>query len=175
MLRPERSLRFLRSGRLVRVRVAGADYGWGVVCAVTRKLPPAATAAAPAQPADATSHYVVDTLLRVLPPLAPGSPPRGMPQQQPPSAAAAAAAAIATAAANALAAGAPAAGAGGLGFIVSPPPLSPGAVLQPPGSQGGAVYLGAPALGPGNMPMSPVRSASGRLGGFGTTYDERER
>jgi len=79
MLRPERSLRFLRSGRLVRVRVAGADYGWGVVCAVTRKLPPAATAAAPAQPADATSHYVVDTLLRVLPPLAPGSPPRPSP------------------------------------------------------------------------------------------------
>ena len=77
VLRPERSLRFLRSGRLVRVRVAGADYGWGVVCAVTRKLPPAATAAGP--PGDATSHYVVDTLLRVLPPLAPGAPPRPSP------------------------------------------------------------------------------------------------
>ena len=78
VLRPERCLRFLRSGRLVRVRVAGTDYGWGVVCAVTRKLPAAAAGGA-APPADATSHYVVDTLLRVLPPLAPGAPPRPSP------------------------------------------------------------------------------------------------
>jgi ATP-dependent RNA helicase DOB1 len=81
-LRPERCLRFMRPGRLVRVRVAGADYGWGVVCAVIRKAaaaPPADAAAAAAAAPDAAALYVLDTLLRVLPPLAPGAPPRPSP------------------------------------------------------------------------------------------------
>lgn len=61
VLRPERSLRFLRPGRIVRVRAAGTDYGWGVVCAVLHS-PPKGEA-----PSSATACYTVDALLRVHP------------------------------------------------------------------------------------------------------------
>lgn len=66
MLRPERSLAVLRPGRVVRVRVAGADYGWGAVCAVLRASPPAEGAV------EAADSYTVDILLRVLLPPAGG-------------------------------------------------------------------------------------------------------
>jgi len=76
MLRPERILHFLRPGRVVRVRVAGVDYGWGVACSVSRRplAPPQGGAVPPA-----SAHYTVDTLLRVLPPAQPGSGPRPSP------------------------------------------------------------------------------------------------
>ena len=85
VLRPERCLRFMRPGRLVRIRVAGVDYGWGVVCGVVRRsgpaVPPSASANAPAAPPppDPTSAYVLDTLLRVVMPGAGGGPPRPSP------------------------------------------------------------------------------------------------
>jgi ATP-dependent RNA helicase DOB1 len=84
MLRPERCLRFMRPGRLVRVRVAGADYGWGVVCGVVRKAgggggaaPPAADGAAAAP--EPTASYVLDVLLRVIMPGGSGGAPRPSP------------------------------------------------------------------------------------------------
>ena len=72
MLRPQRCLHFLRPGRIIRVRVSGVDFGWGVACAITRK----GAVPSSAQPVGAASEYVVDTLLRILPPSGPGKAPQ---------------------------------------------------------------------------------------------------
>ncbi|GJW54577.1 DExH-box ATP-dependent RNA helicase DExH10 [Tanacetum coccineum] len=57
--RPERALLYLLPGRLVRVREAGTDWGWGVVVNVVKKpAPPVGSL-----PASRGSSYIVDTLL----------------------------------------------------------------------------------------------------------------
>ena len=53
---PDKALVFLRPGRLVRIREGALDWGWGVVCSVSRR-PGTDGLAAPA------SHYMLDTLL----------------------------------------------------------------------------------------------------------------
>ncbi|PWA56547.1 helicase superfamily 1/2, ATP-binding domain-containing protein [Artemisia annua] len=59
MTRPERALYYLLPGRLVRVREAGTDWGWGVVVNVVKKpAPPVGSL-----PATRGSSYIVDTLL----------------------------------------------------------------------------------------------------------------
>ena len=77
VLRPQRCLHFLRPGRIIRVRVSGVDFGWGVTCAVTRKGAADKPGAAAAPPG-AASQYVVDTLLRLLPPSGPGKAPQAV-------------------------------------------------------------------------------------------------
>ncbi|XP_022888748.1 DExH-box ATP-dependent RNA helicase DExH10 [Olea europaea var. sylvestris] len=64
MMRPERVLYFLQSGRLVKVREGGTDWGWGVVVHVVKK-PSAALGSLPAALASSRgSSYIVDTLLQ---------------------------------------------------------------------------------------------------------------
>jgi ATP-dependent RNA helicase DOB1 len=75
MLRPERCMHFMRPGRIIRVRVAGVDFGWGVVCAVSLRDKNASKSGGDAQQKQ-TSSYVVDTLLRVRPPSGPGKAPQ---------------------------------------------------------------------------------------------------
>ncbi|CAO2816579.1 unnamed protein product [Amaranthus hypochondriacus] len=57
--RPERVLYYLLPGRLVKVRVGGTDWGWGVVVNVVKK----ATATASAGTMPLGGSYIVDTLL----------------------------------------------------------------------------------------------------------------
>ncbi|XP_071715485.1 DExH-box ATP-dependent RNA helicase DExH10 [Rutidosis leptorrhynchoides] len=58
--RPERALYFLLPGRLVKVREAGTDWGWGVVVNVVKKpAPPLGSL----PPTSRGSSYIVDTLL----------------------------------------------------------------------------------------------------------------
>lgn len=61
MTRPERVLYFLQSGRLVRVREGGTDWGWGVVVNVVKKPPVPLPNLPTAFPRG--SGYIVDTLL----------------------------------------------------------------------------------------------------------------
>ncbi|CAI9760569.1 unnamed protein product [Fraxinus pennsylvanica] len=64
MMRPERVLYFLQSGRLVKVREGGTDWGWGVVVHVVKK-PSSALGSLPAALASSRgSSYIVDTLLQ---------------------------------------------------------------------------------------------------------------
>ena len=56
---PDKALVFLRPGRLVRIREGAVDWGWGIVCSVSRR-PGNGAADAMAAPA---SHYMLDTLL----------------------------------------------------------------------------------------------------------------
>lgn len=63
IIRPERILLFLSSGRLVKVRDGGIDWGWGVVVNVVKK-PPAPFGTLPSTGASRGSGYIVDTLLR---------------------------------------------------------------------------------------------------------------
>ena len=55
---PDKALVFLRPGRLVRIREGAVDWGWGIVCSVSRR--PGGAADGLAAPA---SHYMLDTLL----------------------------------------------------------------------------------------------------------------
>ncbi len=57
---PDKALVFLRPGRLVRVREGAVDWGWGIVCSVSRR--PGTNGAADGAAAPA-SHYMLDTLL----------------------------------------------------------------------------------------------------------------
>ena len=57
---PDKALVFLRPGRLVRVREGAVDWGWGIVCSVSRR--PGSNGAADGAAAPA-SHYMLDTLL----------------------------------------------------------------------------------------------------------------
>lgn len=55
--RPDRSLRFLRMGRLVRIQGSDQDWGWGVVLKTFKLQPP------PAQ-VRGSHHATLATLLR---------------------------------------------------------------------------------------------------------------
>ncbi|KAJ4828638.1 DExH-box ATP-dependent RNA helicase DExH10, partial [Turnera subulata] len=71
ILRPERVLRELKTGRLIKVREGGTDWGWGVVVNVVKK---------PNFARD--GGYIVDTLLHCSPgPSESGSRPRPCPPQ----------------------------------------------------------------------------------------------
>lgn len=61
--RPERVLYFLLPGRLVKVREAGTDWGWGVVINVVKKPPAALGTLPPALSSSRGISYIVDTLL----------------------------------------------------------------------------------------------------------------
>ena len=54
---PDKALVFLRPGRLVRIREGAVEWGWGIVCSVSRRPGTTDGLAAPA------SHYMLDTLL----------------------------------------------------------------------------------------------------------------
>ncbi|CAM8923296.1 unnamed protein product [Rhodiola kirilowii] len=60
--RPERVLYFLSSGRLVKVREGGTDWGWGVVVNVIRK-PSTGSGTLPPGSSSSRGGYIVDTLL----------------------------------------------------------------------------------------------------------------
>jgi len=57
---PDKALVFLRPGRLVRVREGAVDWGWGIVCSVSRRPGNNGAADGAAAPA---AHYMLDTLL----------------------------------------------------------------------------------------------------------------
>ena len=59
---PSSCLHFLRPGRLVRVREAHLDWGWGIVVSVMRKAV-AVNAAVQAEDMGPASAYVLDLLL----------------------------------------------------------------------------------------------------------------
>ncbi|KVH87955.1 hypothetical protein Ccrd_024697 [Cynara cardunculus var. scolymus] len=61
--RPERALYFLLPGRLVKVREAGTDWGWGVVVNVVKKPAPPLGLLPPTMSSSRGSSYIVDTLL----------------------------------------------------------------------------------------------------------------
>ncbi|KAL7601550.1 hypothetical protein Lser_V15G23533 [Lactuca serriola] len=61
--RPERALYFLLPGRLVKVREAGTDWGWGVVVNVVKKPAPPVGSLPPGMSSSRGSSYIVDTLL----------------------------------------------------------------------------------------------------------------
>lgn len=61
--RPERVLRFLLPGRLVRVREGNTDWGWGVVVNVVKKPPPPAGTMSAGLSASRGASYILDTLL----------------------------------------------------------------------------------------------------------------
>ncbi|KAL7246414.1 hypothetical protein ACSBR2_001504 [Camellia fascicularis] len=61
--RPERVLYFLLPGRLVKVREAGTDWGWGVVINVVKKPPATLGTLPPALSSSRGISYIVDTLL----------------------------------------------------------------------------------------------------------------
>ncbi|KAJ8755567.1 hypothetical protein K2173_022146 [Erythroxylum novogranatense] len=73
--RPERVLYYLCTGRLIKVREGGTDWGWGVVVNVLKK-PSAGSGMLPSRGAG----YIVDTLLHCSPgPTESGSRPRPCP------------------------------------------------------------------------------------------------
>lgn len=73
--RPERILYYLCTGRLIKVREGGTDWGWGVVVNVVKK-PTAGLGTLPSKGAG----YIVDTLLHCSPgPSESGSRPRPCP------------------------------------------------------------------------------------------------
>lgn len=67
MIQPQRSLHFLRTGRLVRVQQSEVDWGWAVVLKAYRVAPTPATTADRLGEAEAADMYRVDTLVCALP------------------------------------------------------------------------------------------------------------
>ncbi|KAG0464168.1 hypothetical protein HPP92_020237 [Vanilla planifolia] len=61
--RPERILYYLVTGRLVKVRDGGTDWGWGVVVNVVKKPSSGSGSLQPALAASRGSNYLVDILL----------------------------------------------------------------------------------------------------------------
>jgi hypothetical protein len=67
MIQPQRSLHFLRTGRLVRVQQSEVDWGWAVVLKAYRVAPTPATTMDRLGEAEAADMYRVDTLVCALP------------------------------------------------------------------------------------------------------------
>eukprot|EP00850_Spirogloea_muscicola_P022162 SM000280S10717 [mRNA] locus=s280:13847:18973:+ [translate_table: standard] len=82
--RPDRCLKFLLPGRLVKVRDGSDDWGWGVVLNVVRRPLPQGGPTLSHSPA--ASHYIVDTLLNCAPQKggAPGKGAKNRPRPCPP-------------------------------------------------------------------------------------------